>query len=251
MMRIGKRVSWLAASVLAVALAGCCEDNPLGVSQLGAGGGPASGPLPVALASTSGFGVLAGAGVTNTGATVITGDLGTSPTASVTGFQTVDAGPGTVSGTIHQADATAATAQTDLTTAYNDAAGRTTGAVSVSGDLTGLTLGPGLYKSTSSLAITGTLTLNGLGHSDAKFIIQMASTLTTGPGSQVVLIGGAQASNIIWQVGTSATLGTNSLFKGTIMADQSITMNTGAHLDGRALARIGAVTLDTNAIVTQ
>jgi len=153
-----------------------------------------------------------------------------------------------VSGAIHANDAAAATAQSDLTVAYNDAAGRTTGAVSVSGDLTGLTLAPGLYKSTSSLALTGALTLTALGDPNAVFIIQMASTLTTGPGSQVILTGGAQSSNIIWQVGTSATLGTNSVFKGTIMADQSITLNTGARLDGRALARIGAVTLDTNAI---
>lgn len=153
-----------------------------------------------------------------------------------------------MSGAIHAGDAAAATAQTDLTTAYNDAAGRTTGAISVSGDLTGLTLTPGLYKSTSSLAITGTLTFNALGNPDALFIIQMASTLTTGSASQVVLTGGAKASNIIWQVGTSATLGTNSVFKGIIMADQSITLNTGARLDGRALARVGAVTLDTNAV---
>ena len=249
MTQMGKRVLWIAASVLAVALAGCCDSNsPLGVQQVSGGGG--GGPAAVALGTSSTFAVLAGAGVTNTGPTVITGDLGTSPTASVTGFFTVDGGPGTVSGTIHQADATAATAKVDLTTAYNDAAGRTVGVITVSGDLTGLTLAPGLYKSTSSLAISGALTLNALGNSNSKFIIQMASTLTTGPGSQVILIGGAQASNIIWQVGTSAILGTNSIFKGTILADQSITLNTGAQMNGRAMARIGAVTLDTNAVVT-
>jgi hypothetical protein len=243
MMRIGKGISWVTASVLAVALAGCCDSNsPLGVRQSGSGGG---GPAAVVLGTSSTFAILAGAGVTNTGPTVITGDLGTSPTASVTGFP-----PGTVSGTIHQADAPAATAKTDLTTAYNDAAGRTVGVISVSGDLTGLTLAPGLYKSTSSLGITGALTLTGLGDANAVFIIQMASTLITGTGSQVILTGGAQAKNIIWQVGTSATLGTNSIFKGTIMADQSITLNTGAKMTGRALARVGAVTLDTNSVVT-
>jgi hypothetical protein len=244
MMRIGKGVSWVMASVLAVAMAGCCDsDSPLGVRQSGAGG---AGPAVVALASAANFGVLAGSTVTNTGATAITGDLGVSPGSAVTGFP-----PGTVSGTIYANVPTAATAQTALTAAYNDAAGRTLNSVNVSGDLTGLTLGPGLYNSTSTLAVSGTMTLNGFGHSDAVFIIQMASTLTTGPGSQIVLIGGAQASNIIWQVGTSATLGTNSVFKGTILADQSITLNTGARLDGRALARTGAVTLDTNAIVAQ
>jgi hypothetical protein len=244
MMRIGKSVSWVTASVLAIALAGCADsDTPLGVRESGGGG---AGPAAVALASTANFGVLAGSTVTSTGATAITGDLGVSPGSAVSGFP-----PGTVSGTIYANVPTAATAQTDLTAAYLDAAGRTVGAVTVSGDLTGLTLAPGLYKSTSSLAVSGVLTLNGFGHSDAVFIIQMASTLTTGPGSQVVLSGGAQAKNIIWQVGTSATLGTNSIFKGTIMADQSISLNTGARLDGRALARTGAVTLDTNAIVAQ
>jgi hypothetical protein len=238
-MRKGNGHLWMMASVLAFTVAGCCNsDHPLGVRESG-GGGPAT----VSLATVSGFTVLAGSTVTNTGATAVTGDLGVSPGSAVTGFP-----PGTVSGAIHAGDATAATAQSDLTVAYNDAAGRTTGAVTVSGDLTGLTLAPGLYKSTSSLAISGALTLNAVGDPNAVFIIQMASTLTTGPGSQVILSGGAQASNVFWQVGTSATLGTNSVFKGTIMADQSITVNNGARVDGRVLTRIGAVTLDTNLI---
>jgi len=228
------------AAAMAVTLAGCCDsDTPLGVRESGGGSTTA-----VALGSTSTFVILAGSTVTNTGATAVTGDLGVSPGSAVTGFP-----PGTLTGTIHAGDVPAATAQSDLTVAYNDAAGRTTGAVTVSGDLTGLTLAPGLYKSTSSLGLTGALTLNALGNSDAVFIIQMASTLTTGPGSRVILSGGALASNVIWQVGTSATFGTNSVFKGTVMANQSITLDTGARLDGRALARIGAVTLDTNAIV--
>jgi hypothetical protein len=237
-MRAGKGSLWTTATLLAILVAGCCDDNPLGVKQGGAGG-----PAPVALGTASGFTVLAGSTVTNTGPTVVTGDLGVSPGNAVTGFP-----PGTVNGTIHAADATAATAKTDLTTAFNDAAGRTTGAISVSGDLTGLTLAPGLYKSTSSLALSGNLTLTALGDANATFIIQMASTFTTGPGSQVILAGGAQAANIIWQVGTSATLGTNSVFKGTILADQSITVNTGARVDGRVLTRVAAVTLDTNII---
>jgi hypothetical protein len=242
MMRIGKGISLMAASVLAFALAGCCDgDRPLGVRENSIGG-----PAGVTFGTAGGFGVLGGSTVTNTGATSVTGDLGVSPGTAVTGFP-----PGTVSGTIHSNDAAAAQAQADLTVAYNDAQSRTTGAVSVSGDLTGLTLAPGLYTSTTSLAISGALTLTALGDPDAVFIIQTGTTLTTGSGSRIILAGGARASNIIWAVGSSATLGTNTDFKGTIMADQSITMNTGARLDGRALARIGAVTLDTNVIVTQ
>jgi hypothetical protein len=119
----------------------------------------------------------------------------------------------------------------------------------VAGNIGGLTLAPGLYKSTSSLAISsGDLTLDAQGDANAVFIFQIASTLTTTPGRQVILSGGAQAKNIFWQVGSSATLGTTTIFKGTIMADQSITLNTGATLDGRALARIGAVTLDSNTV---
>jgi uncharacterized repeat protein (TIGR01451 family) len=119
----------------------------------------------------------------------------------------------------------------------------------VSGDLGGLTLTPGLYNSTSSLGITGTLTLNGQGNPNSVFIFQVASALTTATSSQVVLIGGAQASNIFWQVGSSATLGTYSIFNGTILAQASISLGTGAALNGRALARTGAVTLDTNTAV--
>jgi len=243
MMRKGRGSLLILASVLALVTAGCCDDDkPLGIREAGFG----AGPVVVALGGAGNFGVLAGSTVTNTGLTTVNGDLGVAPGSAVTGFP-----PGTVSGTIHANDATAIAAQSALVAAYNDAAGRTNGAVSVSGDLTGLTLTPGLYTSTSSLAVTGDVTLNALGNPDAVFIIQSASTLTTGTGSHIILAGGAQASNIIWQVGTSATLGTNSVFNGTILADQSITLTTGTQLNGRALARTGAVTLDTNAIVAQ
>jgi len=201
---------------------------------------------PVALGSAANFAVLAGSTVTNTGATTVTGDLGVSPGTAVTGFP-----PGTVTGTTHAGDPTAAQAQSDLTTAYNDAAGRTVGAVTVAGNLGGQTLTPGLYKSTSSLEISsGDLTLNAQGSANAVFIFQMASTLTTTAGRQVILSGGAQAANVFWQVGSSATLGTTSVFKGNILALTSISLATGATLDGRALARNGAVTLDTNTITT-
>jgi len=198
----------------------------------------------VALGSTAGFAVLAGSTVTNTGATTATGDLGVSPGTAVTGFP-----PGTVVGTIHAGDSTGAEAIANLTIAYNDAAGRTLCPTTVAGNLGGLTLTPGLYKSTSGLEISsGALTLDARGDVNAVFIFQMASTLTTATGLHVILAGGAKASNVFWQVGSSATLGTNSAFVGTIMADQSISLNTGATLDGRALARIGAVTLDSNTV---
>lgn len=200
---------------------------------------------PVALQSADSFAILAGSTVTSTGATSVTGNLGVSPGTAVTGFP-----PATLTGTQHAGNATAAQAIADLTTAYNDAAGRTLCPVTVAGNLGGQTLAPGLYKSTSSLEITsGDLTLDAQGDADAVFIFQMASTLTTTAGRQVILAGNANAANVYWQVGSSATLGTTSTFKGTIMADQAITLETGATLDGRALARIAAVELDANPIV--
>lgn len=203
-----------------------------------------AGQAPLVLGAAANFAVLAGSTVANTGFTTVNGDLGLSPGSAVTGFP-----PGTVTGTKHVADSVAAQAKLDLTTAYNDAAGRTVGVVTVAGNLGGMTLPPGLYKSTSSLEISsGDLTLDAQGDANAVFIFQMASTLTTTSGRQVILSGGAKASNVFWQVGSSATLGTTSVFKGTIMADQSITLTTGAMLDGRALTRVAAVTLDSNTI---
>ncbi|HET6989714.1 MAG TPA: ice-binding family protein, partial [Bacteroidia bacterium] len=160
---------------------------------------------------------------------------------------------GILNGTQHINDAIANQAKLDLTAAYNNAAGRTsTDIVTLSGNIGGLTLTPGLYKSTSSLAISsGDLTFDARGNANAVFIIQVASTLTTTSGRQVILAGSAQASNIFWQVGSSATFGTTSVFKGTVMAMQSITFNTGAKIDGRALARTGGVTMSGNTIVQQ
>ena len=198
---------------------------------------------PVDLGSAGNFAVLAGSTVTNTAlvTTLNNGDLGVSPGTAVTG--------GIVTETIHAGDAIAAQAQEDLATAYNNAAGQSTGTVTVAGNLGGRTLYPGLYKSTSSLEISsGDLTLDAQGDANAVFIFQMASTLTTTTGRQVILTNGAKASNVYWQVGSSATLGTYSVFKGNILSAVSITLNTGATLDGRALAQTGAVTLDGNII---
>lgn len=192
--------------------------------------------------------VLAGSSISNTGATVITGDMGLSPGTEVNGFP-----PGILNGTLQKNTNIATQSKLDLTAAYNDAAGRTaTDIVTLSGNLGGLTLTPGLYKSTSSLAISsGDLTFDARGDANAVFIIQMASTLTTTSGRKIFLIGSASASNIFWQVGSSATFGTTSEFKGTVMAMESITFNTGATLDGKALARTGAVVMAGNTITKQ
>jgi hypothetical protein len=203
-----------------------------------------AGPALVNLDCAANFAILSGSTVTNTGPTIISnGDLGLSPGSAVTGFP-----PGTiVGGAIRVNDVLANNAKLCLTTAYNDAAGRTTAPITVSGNIGGQTLAPGLYKSTSALAISsGDLTLAG--PANAVWIFQVASTFTTTAGRQVILSGGAQAQNVFWQVGTSATLGTTSNVKGNILADQSITLNTGAVLEGRALTRIGAVSLDSNSV---
>jgi hypothetical protein len=197
-----------------------------------------AGPAAVYLGSAGTYAVLAASTVTSTGPTVVNGDLGVWPgTAYVAGTPAA-----TVNGSVHAGDVIAQHAQASLNVAYNDAAGRSTAPIGVAGDLGGKTLAPGLYKSTSSLAITGTLTLHGNG----VYIFQVASALTVGTGGTIVLSGGATAANVFWQVGSSATLGTAADFKGTIMALASVTMATGAKLEGRALALHGAVTLDSN-----
>ena len=203
---------------------------------------------PVVLNSAGTFAVLAGSTVTNTGASVISGNVGVSAGSAVTGFP-----PGAViNGSIHAADGTAATAQNDLTTAFVDAAGRPCpGGNALPGDIGGRTLLPGVYCATSSLGVTGTLTLNGNGSSGAVFIIQVGTALTTATGNSTVnLINGAVASNVFWVIGSSATLGTNTVFAGTIMAQASITLTTGAVLNGRSLARTGAVTLANNSVTS-
>lgn len=197
----------------------------------------------VGLGTANTFAVLAGSTVTNTGPSVIGGDVGLAPGSAVTGFP-----PGIVNaGTIHVNDGMAMSAKSDLTTAYNDAAGRSSTAT-ISSDLAGRTLVSGVYTSATSLGLSGNLTLDAQGDPNAVFIFQAGTTLTTGAGAVVTLIGGAQACNVFWQVGSSATIGTGSRFIGVIMALDSISMTTGATLQGSALARNGAVTLDTNTI---
>ena len=205
--------------------------------------GTALAATAVQLGTAGGYAVLGGSTVTNTGSTIVNGDLGLSPGTSVTGFP-----PGTVNGVQHVTDAAAAQAQADLVTAYDAASGQATAVTIISGDLGGQTLVPGIYKSTSALGLTGTVTLDAQGNPDSVFLFQVGSALTTASASRVLLINNAQACNIFWQVGSSATLGTNSNFAGTILASASVTVNTGASVDGRVLARNGAVTLDTNPV---
>ena len=185
------------------------------------------------------FAVLGGSGVTSTGNTVLNGDLGVSPGTAITGFA-----PGIVNGAIHNNDAVAIQAQTDALAAYNSLAGETPNQNLTGQDLGGQTLNPGVYYFSSSAQLTGTLTLSGTG----DFVFQIGSTLTTASSSSVLLINGAQADNVFWQIGSSATVGDGTSFDGSIIADSSITMDTGASLSGRALALNGAVSLDDNRI---
>jgi Ice-binding-like/Bacterial Ig-like domain (group 3) len=207
-----------------------------------AGGPAAAQQAPVGLGTADNFAVLAGQGVTNTGPTTVNGDLGTWPNPAVTGAGL------TVNGSIHAGDAVAQQAQADTTIAYNDAAGRTP-VTTVATELGGQTLTEGAYNSAAgTFQITGTLTLDAEGDPNAVFIFQAGSTLITASNSTVNLINGANACNVFWQVGSSATLGTNSTFRGTILALASITVTTGVTIQGRALARNGAVTLDSDTI---
>jgi hypothetical protein len=194
------------------------------------------------LGTDTSFAVLAGSAITNTGPSVITGDLGLAPGSSVTGFP-----PGRVDGATHVDDAVAVQAKSDLVTASTTAAGQPCTST-LTGDLGGGTLTPGVYCFTSSAQLTGTLTLDGGGDPNAVFIFKVGSTLTTATGSKVALINGGPCG-VYWQVGSSATLGTDTTFVGTLLVNTSITLNTRASiLPGRALAQTGAVTLDSNRI---
>lgn len=209
----------------------------------------ATAAIPVVqLGTAKSFAVLAGSGITNTGPTTLSGtngaNIGSSPTGTFTGDTTV-----TTSGTkFLAADPITAGAQSDALIAYNDAAGRTP-AATIAGDLGGQTLVGGVYKSASSIGLTGTLVLDGENDPAAVFVFQAGSTLTTASASKIELINGAQACNVFWKVGSSATFGTASDFTGHVLANTSITATTGAIFKGQLLALNGAVTLDSNTVI--
>jgi hypothetical protein len=202
-------------------------------------------PVGPSLGTAQTYGILAGSTVTCVTGGTINADVGVSPGSTTTGFP-----PCTITGATHLADATAATAQNDLTTAYNALAGLACGTTVTPADIGGRTLPPGVYCVATSLGVTGTVTLDGQGDANALFVFQMGSTLTTGSNANVALINGAQAKNVWWQVGSSATLGTGTTFRGNILALTSITLVDNATMLGRALARNGAVSLGTNNTIT-
>ncbi|NNG22531.1 DUF7933 domain-containing protein [Telluria aromaticivorans] len=196
------------------------------------------------LGTAGSFAVLGGQTVTNTGPTILNGDLGVFPGSAITGFP-----PGIVNGAIHAADAVAQGAQADTTIAYNSLASQPCNTTfGVPTDLSGMTLVPGVYCFASSASLTGTVTLDAQGDPNAVFIFKTGSTLITGSNATVALINGAQACNVFWQVGSSAVIGTGTNFVGNIVALTSITLTTNATLAGRALARNGSVTLDSNIV---
>jgi type VI secretion system secreted protein VgrG len=223
--------------------------TPLAVVALGAAvvlptATSGAAQAPVGLATATSFVVLAGAGVTNTGPTTLGGDIGTFPTTAEPGYNSVVQ----ASGTNHDGDSVTQGAKNDLITGYNQAAGATPSTV-VATELGGHTFLPGVYNA-GTLGITGQMTLNTLGDPNAVFIFKAASTLITASASSIVVIGSTNACNVFWQIGSSATLGSGSSLVGSVLALTSITANTGATIQGRLLARNGAVTLDTNTITT-
>jgi hypothetical protein len=227
--------SWpAAAAVVATALGCALLLSPAVLAS--------TGRASVGLATAGNFAVLAGAGITNTGPTTVNADVGTFPTPSETGFNSLLF----TAGSNQDSDAVAQGAEADLGVAYQQAAGASP-VTDVPAELGGTTLIPGVYAS-SALSLTGALTLNAQGDPDAQFILQTGSTLTTAADSQVLLIGGANACNVTWQIGSSATFGTGTAFVGDVLAASSITATTGATFNGRLLAEHGAVTLDTNTV---
>ena len=208
---------------------------PIGIAQA----------APVNLATAQSFVVLSGAAATNSGPSVLNGDLGVSPGTSLSGFNEA-----TVHGAVHGNDSVAAQAQADLTTAYNVAAGQP---ISPGNELTGqnlggLTLTPGAYGFSSSAELTGQLTLDAQGNPNAQFVFVIGTTLVTESASSVILTNGASPCNVYWKVGSSATFGTGTAFEGNVLALETISMTSGVTFLGRALARNGEVTLDNDVL---
>lgn len=199
-------------------------------------------PPPADLGTAEDYGVIGATQVTNTGATVVDGNLAVSPSGTLVGF-----GPGVVLGETHLADAEAAQAQADSLAAYNALVLLGPGTI-IAGDIGGTTLAPGVYSSATTLGITGSVFLDAGGDPCATWVINVGSALTTAASSKVVLLNGAQSKNVFWTMGTSATLGTDSVFRGTLIADASITETTTGFVEGRLIALNGQVTLDTNII---
>jgi hypothetical protein len=219
------------AAVIGIAVCLAFAMIPIGIAQAAS----------VNLATAQPFVVLSGAGVTNTGPSVLNGDLGVSPGTSLSGF----GAPATVNGATHNNDGVAAQAQADLTTAYNVAAGQ---AISPGNELTGqnlggLTLTPGAYGFSSSAELTGQLTLDAQGDPNAQFVFVIGTTLITESASSVILTNGASPCNVYWKVGSSATFGSTTSFEGNVLALESISVNNGVNVLGRLLARNGEVTL--------
>jgi len=243
-MRISKmRFTTLLPGVLAALLAGCGGGGMQTATQVKQANTASAAAAPP-LGTEQSFAVLGGSTVTNTGPRVITGNLGVSPGSAVTGFP-----PGIVTGgTTHAADAVALQAQNDTTTAYNNLASQTCTSDLTGQDLGGKTLVAGVYCFSSSAQLTGALTLDAGGDSSAVWVFKTGSALVTASSSSVLLTNGGQPCNVFWQVGSSATLGTTTSFVGSILALTSVSLNTGANVSGRILARNGAVTLDSNAV---
>ncbi len=208
-------------------------------------GAARAGPVDISLGAAGSFAVLGGSTVTNSGSTTINGDLGVWPGTSVTGFP-----PGIITGgTLHDSDLAAHQAHTALGKAITFASGETPTRDLTGQDLGGLTLTAGVYSFASFADLTGTLTLNGQNNANADFIFQIGSTLTTADASMISLINGAEGDHVFWDVGSSATLGTGSIFDGSILANTSISLGVGADIAcGRALALTGGVTLLSNVI---